>query len=151
MTANLQSAQASLYETDYVRWVETTLEHLKAKDYASVDWANLLEEIEDMSRRERQSLESNLVIVLLHLLKWQYQPEQRGNSWKGSLVEHRRHIRKSLKASPSLKPYLQECFDEAYGDAVEQAAAETGLVLALFPVVCSYTMEQVLDSDFFPE
>lgn len=151
MTTNLQPTQASSYETDYVHWVETTLEHLKAGDYTNVDWVNLLEEIEDMSRRERQSLESNLVIVLLHLLKWQYQPELQSGSWKGSLVEHRRRIRKSLKSSPSLKPYLQQCFDEAYTDAVEQAVAETSLPCTIFPVACPYMLEQVLDAEYLPE
>jgi hypothetical protein len=92
-----------------------------------------------------------LAIVLLHLLKWHYQPELRSGSWRGSLVEHRRRIRKSLKQSPSLKPYLQACFDEAYVDAIEQAAAETGLARAIFPLTCPYPLEQVLDAEFLPE
>ena len=80
MTAELQADQKSLYETDFVRWVETVVAQLQAQDYASVDWANLIEEIEEMSRRERKSLKSNLVVILLHLLKWQYQPEARSGS-----------------------------------------------------------------------
>jgi Domain of unknown function DUF29 len=150
MTANLPTAQTTLYTADYVRWIETNLEHLKAKEFSLVDWENLVEEIEDMSNRERRSLESNLVIVLLHLLKWHYQPNLRSGSWKGSLVEHRRRIRKALKGSPSLMPYLRECFGEAYADAVEQAIAETNL-LDVFPPQCSYSLEQVLDAGFLPE
>ena len=74
MTAELQADQKSLYETDFVRWVETVVAQLQAQDYASVDWGNLIEEIEEMSRRERKSLKSNLVVILLYLLKWQHQP-----------------------------------------------------------------------------
>ncbi len=151
MTTNLEPVLAALYETDYVRWVEANLERLKVGDYAHVDWVNLLEEIEDMSRSERRSLKSNLVVVLTHLLKWQYQPQMQSGSWKGSLVEHRRRIRESLKSSPSLKSYLKECFDEAYVDAIEQAAAETDLPRSLFPVMCPYQIEQVLNSEFLPE
>jgi hypothetical protein len=151
MTAELRATQTDLYETDYVLWVESNLERLKAGDYASVDWANLFEEIEDMSRRERQSLESNLAIVLLHLLKWQYQPELRSGSWRGSLVEHRRRIRKSLKQSPSLNPYLKAYLDEAYTDAIEQAVAETELPRTTFPVTCPYSLQQILDAEFLPE
>jgi Domain of unknown function DUF29 len=150
MAANLPTARKSLYETDYVRWVEANVEHLKAKDYSLVDWENLVEEIEDMSNRERRSLESNLIVVLLHLLKWQYQPDLRSGSWKGSLVEQRRRIRKALKSSPSLMPFLRECFAEAYTDAVEQAIAETSLA-HVFPDQCPYSLEQVLDAEFLPE
>ncbi|HEY9662386.1 MAG TPA: DUF29 domain-containing protein, partial [Allocoleopsis sp.] len=97
------------------------------------------------------SLQSNLIVVLLHLLKWQYQPALRSSSWKVSLIEHRRRLRNALKESPSLNPYLMQIFGECYGDAVEQAAAETGLSEVTFPVSCPYTIEQLLDSDFLPE
>ena len=151
MTIRLQASQKSLYETDFVRWVETTLEQLRAQDYANVDWTNLLEEIEDMSKRERKSLKSNLVVILLHLLKWQYQPEFRSGSWRGSIREHRRRINDDLKDSPSLQPYLQQIFVECYMNAREQAADETGLSLETFPVDCLFTSEQSLDSSFLPE
>ena len=80
MTAELQADETNLYATDFVRWVETVVAQLQAQDYASVDWGNLIEEIGEMSRRERKSLKSNLVVILLHLLKWQYQPEARSGS-----------------------------------------------------------------------
>lgn len=104
-----------------------------------------------MGRSERRSLKSNLIIVLLHLLKWQYQPELRSGSWKGSIVEHRRRIREAVKDSPSLKPYIEEVFAECYLDAIEQASAETGLPEATFPQLCPYTSTEVLDSNFMPE
>ncbi len=141
----------SLYESDYVAWVETTLQRLKQQDYDSVDWENLIEEIEDMSRRERQALESNLIILLMHLLKWQCQPEHRSGSWSGSIVEHRRRINKALKDSPSLKPYLQTIIDSAYDDALEQAIAETTLPADRFPPKCPYNMDQVLERGFLPD
>ncbi len=152
MTPNLEAPHlAELYAADYVLWIEANLEHLKAGDYAQVDWANLIEEIEYISRTERRSLKSNLVIVLLHLLKWQYQPELRSRSWKGSLEEHRRRIREILETSPSLKSYWLECFDKAYEDAIRQVIAETDLPRTIFPSVCPYAIEQVLDSEFLPQ
>ena len=150
MTPELQATQKSLYDTDFVRWVESTAAQLRAQDYANVDWANLIEEIEDMSRRERKSLESNLVVVLLHLLKWQYQPQQQTGSWRSSIREHRRRIKSDLKESPSLKPYLQEIFVEIYAEARAQAADETDLPLDTFPIDCPYTPDQAIDSDFLP-
>jgi Domain of unknown function DUF29 len=150
MATNLQASQKSLYNVDFVCWVETTAEQLRAQDYGSVDWENLIDEIEDMSRRERKALKSNLVVILLHLLKWQYQPECRTGSWRGSIREHRRRINEDLKDSPSLAPYLQEIFAECYGYAREQASDETGLSMETFPLDCPYTSEQSLESKFLP-
>lgn len=151
MATELDANRQSLYETDYLKWIETTLENLRVQNYSNIDWENLIEEIDDMARSERRSLKSNLIVVLTHLLKWQYQSEYRSGSWKGSIVEHRRRIREALKESPSLKPYLEEVFAECYSDAVKQASAETGLSVETFPQLCSYKSAEVLDSDFLPE
>ncbi|MCL1469189.1 DUF29 domain-containing protein [Argonema antarcticum] len=151
MTPELETTQKSLYETDYVRWVEITAEQLRNQNYASVDWTNLIEEIEDMSRSGRKSLKNNLVVLLLHLLKWQYQPEYRSGSWRGSIREHRRRINDDLKDSPSLIPYLQEVFAECYANARLQAADETSLSLENFPLDCPYARELAIDPDFLPD
>jgi Domain of unknown function DUF29 len=151
MTIELQTVKSSLYDTDFVAWIEATAAKLRAKDYAAVDWENLLEEIDAMGRRERKSLRSNLVILLLHLLKWQHQPETRSGSWKGSIREHRRRIRDDLLDSPSLRPYLTEIMAATYGDARASAADETGLALTQFPNDCEYTIGQILDPEFLPE
>jgi hypothetical protein len=150
MTAKLNIDRQNLYKTDYLEWIEKTVENLKAQYYSHIDWENLIEEIEDMGRSERKSFKSNLIVVLIHLLKWQYQPELRCGSWKGTIVEHRRRIRDALKESPSFKPYLEEVLTECYLDALEQASAETGLPLEIFPPSCLYQSSEILDSSFFP-
>jgi hypothetical protein len=150
MTTELKITPKPLYEADFLAWIETTATQLRAKNYGAVDWENLLEEIDAMGRWEKRKLESNLVILLQHLLKWQYQPMMRSGSWKGSIREHRRRIRKDLQDSPSLSPYLLKAIAEAYGDAREAAADERGLPLSLFPVDCEYTIEQILDREFLP-
>jgi hypothetical protein len=151
MTTELQLVQQSLYDRDFAKWLETTADQLRAKDSANLDWENLLDEIESMGKRERRSLKSNLVILLLHLLKWQFQAEHRSGSWKGSIVEHRQRIRDELEDSPSLQPYLIEILDAAYADGRDRAAAETGLDIAIFPVECLYAIGQVIDRDFWPD
>jgi Domain of unknown function DUF29 len=151
VTIELQRLNQTLYDRDFVAWIEETIDRLKAKDYSAVDWNNVIEELDTMGRRERKSLKSNLVILLLHLLKWQYQPALRSGSSKGSIVEHRQRIQDDLIDSPSLKPYLYEILVSAYLDACDRAAAETGLSLTIFPVDCDYPIESILDRTFFPD
>ena len=151
MVTQLGIEKQSLYETDYLQWIETTVEKLRSQDYSNIDWENLIEEIESMGRSERKSIRSNLIVVLIHLLKWQFQPELRSRSWQSSIFEHRRRIRNDLKDSPSLKPYLAEVFAECYWDAVESASVETGLPMEVFPQLCPYTSVEVLDSNFLPD
>ncbi|NDJ16880.1 DUF29 domain-containing protein [Myxacorys almedinensis] len=143
--------QTKLYETDYLKWIETTVSNLKDRDYTNIDWDNLIEEIEDLGRGERRGFESNLTIVLIHLLKWHYQPEKRSISWQNSIAEHRRRIRKALRDSPSLQPFLEEIIPESYTDAIEQAAIQTRLSPETFPPVCPYSVIKILDSSFLPE
>ncbi|PZO19415.1 MAG: DUF29 domain-containing protein [Leptolyngbya foveolarum] len=152
-TVRLASADelAVLYNRDYFAWIEATLQRLQQQDYSSVDWNNLIEEIADMGRSEKRSLESNLVVVLLHLLKWQYQSERRSKSWAASIAEHRRRIRKQLKDSPSLKPFIAEELPESYADSVKQASIGAGLSIETFPMDCPYAIAQVLDENFLPD
>jgi Domain of unknown function DUF29 len=145
-----QVAIADLHSVDYVSWVESTVAKLRQQDYANVDWHHLIEEIEEMGRSERRSLKNNFIVVVVHLLKWQYQPALRGGSWAGSIVEHRRRVRDAIDDSPSLKPYLQEAYLGWYTDAVRQAIAETQLAPDIFPVQCPYELTEILDFDFLP-
>ncbi|MGB3311928.1 MAG: DUF29 domain-containing protein [Nodosilinea sp.] len=150
MTPARPASALSLHEADYLGWIEATAAALKRQDYGAIDWENVIEEIEDMGRRERQSLRNNLVILLLHLLKWQFQSDKQSNSWKASIVEHRQRLEDSVEASPSLRPYLETIRTKAYGNAVERAAAETGLFEAAFPQDCPYTVSQIMSKGFLP-
>jgi hypothetical protein len=116
-----------------------------------LDVANLLEEIEGMARQDKKAIKRNLIVLLTHLLKFEFQPEQRSSGWRGSIVEHRRRLRDDFEESPSLRPYAAEVFARAYADAREQASAETGLPLRSFPRTSPYTLEQTLDPKFLPD
>ncbi|MGF2034944.1 MAG: DUF29 domain-containing protein [Nostoc sp. CmiVER01] len=149
--SSLKAHSQTLYDTDYLQWIQTTVKKLQSHDYANVDWENLIEEIADMGRSERRSLKSNLIVILVHLLKWQFQPEKRSGSWEGSIIEHRRRVKEALDDSPSLKSYLESIFIECYAQAVKQAKAETGLSIESFPVVCPYQLPEVTNDEFLPQ
>ncbi|MBR8827916.1 MAG: DUF29 domain-containing protein [Gomphosphaeria aponina SAG 52.96 = DSM 107014] len=145
------SLNSLLYEQDYYLWLENTVKLLREGNLSELDTANLLAEIEAMSRNEKRALTSNLLVILVHLLKYKYQPEKPSRSWRSSLLEHRRRLRDSLADSPSLKPYFQEVFNLCYKDSRKQAAVETGLFLDTFPPAPPFTFDEVLNPDYLPD
>ena len=103
-----------------------------------------------MALNEKQTIESNLIVVLKLLLKWQYQPEQHSGEIKASIRRHRYQIRDDLKVSPSLKNHLSDIWLESYQEARLQATDETGLSVEIFPEQCSFTVENTLNTDYLP-
>jgi hypothetical protein len=90
----------------------------------------------------------------MHLLKWQYQPDRRGKSWRLTIKDQRVAIKKVLKSNPSLKPKLDETGQDAYLRAVINAAKETDKEEEDFPTAfesAGWTWEQVLDMEFYPD
>jgi hypothetical protein len=104
-----------------------------------------------MGRSEKRAIEGNLVVLLTHLLNYRFQPDRRSSSWRGSIVEHRRRLRKLLRESPSLLPIAQAMFAECYADSCEQAAAESGLSADTFPAEPPFTLERALDPNYLPD
>ena len=143
--------QTKLYEQDFCLWIETTANLLKEGQFSQLDIENLVEEIETMGRSEKNALESNLIVVFLHLLKWQYQPDKHSRSWESSILEHRRRIHKAIKNSPSLKPFLANVFAGCYQYGIKKASIETGLSLTVFPTEPPFTIDEILDEDFLPD
>jgi hypothetical protein len=150
MTVQLPKT-TNLYDSDYLQWLETTVNHLKNRDFEHLDLDNLIEEIETLGRSEKRELESRLTILLMHLLKYKYQSSKRSNSWLFTIREQRLRILKSFKDSPSLKNYFQNIFSEIYSDARALAADETGLNIDTFPKDCPFNIELVLNPDWLPE
>lgn len=132
------------YDQDYQLWLQQTLEKLRLRDYGAVDWEHLIDEIESMGKRDRHRLKSNLIILLMHLLKWDFQAEKRSGSWESMIIEHRRRLVDDLEDSPSLRPYLQQILASAYTTALQRAKAETGLPQDCFPQECPYDLERIL-------
>ncbi len=142
---------ASLYDTDFYAWTKQQSGLLRAGKLDQSDIINIAEEIEDMGKNLKRELESRLKILFIHLLKWQYQPGHRGNSWRYSIEEQRAELADHLKDNPSLKSRLPEAMERGYKYAVNGAAGETGLSKATFPEICPWSFDQAMDNEFFPE
>ncbi len=151
MTHQLSPPLTPLYQQDYCLWLEQTIQQLQAGQFNQLDISALIEELQGMSNTEKNALESNLRILLMHLLKYRYQPHKRTNSWLFTIREHRKRLLRAFKKSPSLKRYYEEVFVECYQDGKELASDETGLSLQAFPSESPFTPEDTLNPDYLPD
>lgn len=138
------------YEDDFALWSAEQAALLRAGKLDRVDTENLSEEIESLGDSHKDEIESRMVVLLAHLLKWQFQPGARSNSWRATILEQRSRITKRVKRSPSLRPYPALIVPEEYPTARLFASGDTGLPETAFPQNCPYPIEQILDPDFFP-
>lgn len=135
----------TLYEQDYGLWAEQMADLIAAGRFGELDIENLVEEVRDLSKRERDRLLSSMRLIVHHLLKWDYQPQRRSKSWQTTIQRERNNILFYLKDSPSLKRYLTDDWvSEVYINARLNAMKETGLDLS---DQCSYSIQDVLERD----
>ena len=112
----------SLYDRDFYAWANEQAALLRAGRLAEADIENIAEEIETMGRSEKRELINRLTVLLLHLLKWQFQPALHGNSWRLTIEEQRYRLEDHLKDNPSLKAQLGQAMRDAYRLALVEAA-----------------------------
>ena len=139
------------YDDDFFAWTQEQARLLRAGELADVDTVNLAEEIESVGRSDRREIRNRLIVLLSHLLKWQFQQRRRGASWSDTIWEQRLQIESVLDDSPSLRPFLTEIIDESYGRARNKADRDTRMQSSAFPSSCPYTPEQILSEEFLPE
>lgn len=152
--------EPELYERDFYLWTQRQAEELRRAAAAGanlpLDWQHLAEEIEDLGKNDRREVESRLARAIEHLLKLDFGPvEEPKRGWRRSVLNQRRDLRRLLRDSPSLCPQaeraLEPCFREAVSD-VERMIPDLELDLwPDLPRTCPYTLEQVLDPDWWPE
>ncbi len=138
------------YERDFYAWANEQAALLRAGRLGEADIAHIAEEIESMGRTEKRELINRLALLLQHLLKWQYQAERRGKSWRVTISNNRKRLTSHLADNPSLKSRLAEAIEEAYGYAAADASVETNLDDGIFPKLCPWTFEEMMDPEFWP-
>jgi hypothetical protein len=138
------------YDTDFYQWTQQQADLLRQGKLSALDIDHLLEEIESMGSSQKNSLQSYLFNVLMHLLKWQYQPQRRGTSWELSIDNGRSAIERLLENNPSLVRQLPTFITAEHPRARKRAAKETGLPLTTFPEQCPFTIDQIT-GDYWPD
>ena len=150
----------TLYDIDLQQWIEKTIHQLRNHEFESLDIDHLIEELVDLGKSERNALKSNLKILLAHLLKLRIQhdvPDSMKGSWYTSIVEHRQRVIDNLADAPSLKGFLPEAVEKAYSDSRKLAIKEGKLAKfgirlpeeSEYPIICPFSVEQILDEDFY--
>jgi hypothetical protein len=150
----------TLYDRDLQRWIEQTIQQLREREFGSLDVEHLIEELVDLGKAEKNALKSNLTILLAHLLKLRVQhdvPDMMKGSWFSSVLEHRQRVLNNLADTPSLKNFLVEAVEKAYPDSRKLAIKEGKLAKfgvrvpeeSEYPMVCPFSIEQILDEDFY--
>jgi hypothetical protein len=139
------------YRDDFYGWTQEQAKSLRAGLWDVVDAEQLAEEIETLGRSEENALASYFEVLLRHLLKWAAQPTRRGQSWRRSIRVPRQRIARLIRRNPRLGYEVEGFIAEAYPDARDNAADETGLAIDGFPAHCPWTPAQVLEKDFWPD
>jgi hypothetical protein len=138
------------YDKDFYGWTIEQAALLREGRLAEIDVAHVAEEIEDLGKSEKRELTSRLTILLNHLLKWQLQPQRRGRSCRLTIAEQRDSVLDHLDDNPSLREQLPEILARAWRAGLRGAQSETDLELEAFPRANPWTIEQILDDEFFP-
>jgi hypothetical protein len=134
---------AALYEVDETAWLEATADLIRQGRFGEIERESLAEYLTDMAKRDRREVFGRLVVLLSHLLKWEYQPDRRSGSWRGTILEQQRELRQLLE-SGTLRNHAIAVFADAYEDARKQAAAETELARSAFPEACGWDLDSAL-------
>jgi len=141
----------NLYDKDYYAWVQGQVAALEHSDVAALDFAHLADEVGDSGRSQKRAIRSDLGVLLLHLIKWTYQPERRKGGWESSIIEHRDRLREELEDSPSLRGYAEGLLEDQYRKARRHAADQMRRSARSIPEACPFTMRQLLDPDYWPK
>lgn len=144
--------KTELYEQDFLKWTEQQVEFLQQGDWSKLDVENLVEELEALGRSEQKELGGYLQVLIMHLLKWKYQPNRQSKSWAKTISHCRDKLQDCIEDTPSLKRFLRdsEWIEKYYRRARRDAAKETDLAIETFPIACPYSIEQIFDSEFLP-
>jgi hypothetical protein len=145
------ASREDLYERDYYTWSLQQAGALRARSTEALDWENLAEEVEGLARSEARELENRLEALLVHLLKWRYQPEKHSRSWRLTIREQRQRVARVMSQNPGLKRTLGESVTAAYALARLVAARETRLAERTFPPASPWSFEQIADAEFWPK
>lgn len=149
MSEPVGSSRKLLYDTDFFEWTVRQAAVLRRHAAPEIDWENAAEEIESLGKNERREVRDRLKVLVAELLKWAFQLKHRSRSWRSMIRTQRHDLEYVFDDSPSLRLFAAATLAECYADGRNDALGQTGLFR--LPEICPWTIEQILDSDFWPD
>ena len=137
------------YEEDYAAWLAGQIALMRAGEWGRLDTEHLIDEVADLGKSDFKGFVSAIEQVLVHMLKWDIQPEKRGHSWQASIVEHRRRIVRELANSPSYKARLADAVEATFDTAVPIAARQTNMAISAYPETNPYSWDDIVSRPHF--
>ncbi|MGC1862392.1 MAG: DUF29 domain-containing protein [Methylocystis sp.] len=142
-------SQSPLYDRDFYAWANEQAALLREGKLGDADIEHIAQEIESMGKTEKRELARQLAALILHLLKWRFQPFMRSATWEVSIKVQRNGLVDHLEDNPSLEPLIGVAIDKAYRHAVLKSMLETGLPESVFPKICPWSFHEMMDPDFW--
>jgi hypothetical protein len=141
------------YESDVIAWANEQAAFIRSGQFELLDLEHIADEIADVGKSERRELRNRMAVLLAHLLKWQFQPERRGNSWQRTIKTQRKEVAECIADTPSLKVDVanSEWWEKVWADTLILATKETGFDFEAFPEECPWEYHEIVDVDFWPE
>ena len=148
MTILVKPNWSELVTTSHIETVEMVRRLVEDQEYEEAV-IGLHELEENMSQQQRKALKSHLVRLMMHLLKWRYQPDKRSTSWTRTIVNARIEIRDAREAMPSLnEAFIESIWEKAFQDAIAQAKAEMNLSRKDIFEPAPLTWEEVFEDEY---
>ena len=140
----IEAAEHIDYDADFAHWADQQSRHLAAGRFDQLDVGNLIDEVSALAKRDFRSLIGAIRVVLIHMLKWDYQPEERSQSWRRSIHNGRSKAELIIDDSPSFANRTDEVVARAYPAARSRAALETTIPERSFPSKCPYDWNAIM-------
>jgi len=100
--------------------------------------------IDALSRSEKRALRSQLTRLMMHIIKWQIQPNRRSRTWQSTISSARIEIEEILEEEPHLKPQVPQLWDKCFKAACRIAKDETGIK----PTLSELAQEDVFQTKY---
>ena len=125
---------------------------LRARRFGELDLDNLIEEVEDLSRRERDAVESFVETLVEHFLKLAFSSAERPRrGWLVTVDKHRAKLARKL--TTTLRNHLEAELPALYARLrrpVARQLEKDRVRSDALPLDCPYTLNQILDADWYP-
>jgi hypothetical protein len=133
------------YEEDFAAWLQAQADLLRERRFEELDVANLIEEVESVARSEFRALMRAIELIVFHMLKWDYQVERQGRSWRDTINTQRRAVVKLLEDNPSFKSRQEEALTRAYPGLPEEVEKVTGVPAHRLPTSCPFSWDEIMN------